>query len=305
MHSSGKTIVLIAGDYRAQIVSVGAGIAELTHRGRHLTVPHLPEEMPPAHLGKVLLPWPNRIVNGNYRYQDVRYALPLNDRDGNSAIHGLLAWREWQIGAQSATSVTLSAFLPPSYGYPFMLASEVTYRLDPAAGLHVEIASRNIGNGPAPYGVGAHPYITCDLAPVDECRLTLPAAQIYCPAAARLSAVDTEALDFLTPRQIGDTRIDHTFKAPASAWQVTLAGKTLTTFLRSDQPWLQVYTGEKLQRAGLAVEPMSCPPDAFNSGVDLLSLPPRASHHLFFAIGCEQAHQPQQINNNKINGLPH
>jgi galactose mutarotase-like enzyme len=36
MHSGGKTIQLQAGHYQAKIVTVGAGLAELTHRGRHL-----------------------------------------------------------------------------------------------------------------------------------------------------------------------------------------------------------------------------------------------------------------------------
>lgn len=287
MHSGGKTVVLIAGDYRAQIVSVGAGIAELTHQGRHLTVPHQPEAIPPAHLGKVLLPWPNRIVNGSYCWQGARYLLPLNDRDGNNAIHGLLAWQEWQVSDQSASRVTLKAFLPPSYGYPFALLSEATFQLNATTGLQVDIVSTNIGNTPAPYGVGAHPYITCDLAPLDQCWLTLPAKQIYCPATTQLSDAGASAVNFLTPRRIGDTCIDLTFKAGTSDWQVTLAGKGMTTWLRAHQPWLQIYTGEKLHRAGLAVEPMSCPPDAFNTGTDLISLLPGASHALVFTIGCE------------------
>lgn len=56
MHSGGKTILLTAGDYRAQIVTVGAGLAGLTYQDRHLVIPHDPAEMPMAHLGKVLIP---------------------------------------------------------------------------------------------------------------------------------------------------------------------------------------------------------------------------------------------------------
>ncbi|MDA4179127.1 aldose epimerase, partial [Escherichia coli] len=81
--------------------------------------------------------------------------------------HGLLAWRDWQISELTATSVTLTAFLPPSYGYPFMLASQVVYSLNARTGLSVEIASQNIGTVTAPYGVGIHPYLTCNLTSVD------------------------------------------------------------------------------------------------------------------------------------------
>jgi aldose 1-epimerase len=43
--------------------------------------------------------------------------------------------------------------------------------------------------------------------------------------------------------------------------------------------WLQVFTGDSLPLAsrrtsGIAVEPMTCPPDAFSSGDDLLVLEP-------------------------------
>ncbi len=58
MHCSGQTVSLAAGDYHATIVTVGAGLAELTFQGCHLVIPHKPEEMPLAHLGKVLIPWP-------------------------------------------------------------------------------------------------------------------------------------------------------------------------------------------------------------------------------------------------------
>ena len=42
MHSGGKTIQLQAGQYQAKIVTVGAGLAELTYRGRHIVMPHKP-----------------------------------------------------------------------------------------------------------------------------------------------------------------------------------------------------------------------------------------------------------------------
>ncbi|MCV5856723.1 aldose epimerase, partial [Escherichia coli] len=82
-------------------------LAELTFQGCHLVIPHKPEEMPLAHLGKVLIPWPNRIANGCYRYQGQEYQLPINEHGSKAAIHGLLAWRDWQISELTATSVTL------------------------------------------------------------------------------------------------------------------------------------------------------------------------------------------------------
>ncbi|CCJ90546.1 Sugar-1-epimerase YihR [Cronobacter turicensis 564] len=141
-------------------------------------IPHPPEAMPLAHLGKVLMPWPNRIADGRFTFAGQTLTPAINDRVGNTAIHGLLAWHNWAIREQSPTHVVLSAFLPPTYGYPFMLTADVTYQLDEDAGLRVRIAGTNAGDAPAPYGVGLHPYLTCNLHVIDACELTLPAAEM-------------------------------------------------------------------------------------------------------------------------------
>ncbi|MGL5700810.1 MAG: aldose-1-epimerase [Kluyvera sp.] len=291
MHSSGKTIQLQAGHYQAKIVTVGAGLAELTHDGRHVVIPHKPEEMPQAHLGKVLIPWPNRVVNGCYQHNGKTFQLAVNDPISHTAIHGLLAWRDWQINQQSASEVSLMIFLPPSYGYPFSLLVEVTYRLDERQGLDVFITTLNIGSQSAPYGAGAHPYLTCDLENIESCTLTLPADEVFNLDTQEINRVEHTALDFTTPRLIAATQIDNTFKPSAfgDEWEVSVfsASKKMTTYLRCDQPWLQVYSGEKLHRLGLAVEPMTCPPDAFNSGISLISLAPGEMHRLHFLIGAE------------------
>lgn len=280
MHSGGKTIHLQAGHYQAKIVTVGAGLAELMNRGRHIVIPHKPEEMPQAHLGKVLVPWPNRVADGSYQHNGKTFQLAVNDPISHTAIHGLLAWRDWQINQQSASEVSLMIFLPPSYGYPFALVSEVIYRLGADCGLHVFIRTQNVGDEIAPYGAGAHPYLTCNLHPIDGCELTLPASEETCGER-----------DFTTPRLIAQTTIDHTFRTlpPDAEWEVRITSQSqnMSTILRSHQPWLQIYTGEKLARRGLAVEPMTCPPDAFNSGISLIHLAPGEAHQMHFLIGSE------------------
>ncbi|MBJ3593665.1 aldose-1-epimerase [Salmonella enterica subsp. enterica serovar Saintpaul] len=281
MHNGGITIQLKSGAYQAKIVTVGAGLAELTRHGRHVVIPHKPEEMPLAHLGKVLIPWPNRITNGCYQHHGKSLQLAVNDPISHTAIHGLLAWRDWQINHQSASEVSLTIFLPPSYGYPFALISEVIYRLEATCGLHVFIHTKNVGDETAPYGAGAHPYLTCNLQRIDDCELTLPVCDV----------ISHGERDFATPRFIAQTTLDHTFKAPfpEAEWEVRLTNpaQKMSTYLRSHQPWLQVYSGEKLARRGLAVEPMTCPPDAFNSGVSLIHLAPGETHQMHFLIGSE------------------
>lgn len=109
MHCSGQTVSLAAGDYHATIVTVGAGLAELTFQGCHLVIPHKPEEMPLAHLGKVLIPWPNRIANGCYRYGPVNKALVATNKPMSPGRPTAKKMRAATITGLSSHSLRLSA----------------------------------------------------------------------------------------------------------------------------------------------------------------------------------------------------
>ena len=93
--ASGREVSLTAGDYRARIVTVGAGLAGLTYRGHELIIPHSVDECPPAYLGKVLMPWPNRIAEGTYSWEGTSYDLPVNEHAFGTSLHGFVAFQEW------------------------------------------------------------------------------------------------------------------------------------------------------------------------------------------------------------------
>ena len=167
---------------------------------------------------------------------------------------------------------------------------DVTYRLDSQSGLHVTVNAANKGTRPAPWGTGQHPYLAVPTPTVDDCELTLPADR-WLPADERgipsgtPDDVTGTGLDFRTPRKLGDTRLDHAFtglrrEPDGMAW-VRLSAGGATTGLWADEGyrWLQVFTGDALEtthrRTALAVEPMTCPPNAFVSGEDLLVLQPK------------------------------
>ena len=54
--------------------------------------------------------------------------------------------------------------------------------------------------------------------------------------------------------------------------------------ITADTPWVQVYSGEQVSRRGVAIEPMTCPPDAFNSHTDLVALEPGQTHSMTVGI---------------------
>ena len=285
--ASGREIVLQAGDYEARIVTVGAGLAGLRYRGHDLVVPHGVGECPPGYLGKVLMPWPNRVAGGSYSWEGTSYDLPVDEPTFGTSLHGFVTFQEWEIAEADSSSVLLHTLIAARYSYPWTLAVSTRYSLDSDAGLTVELSATNIGEGTAPYGVGFHPYLAVDGLPADELELENPAAIIYeandsmIPVAAH--DVASFGLDFHSPAIIGTSRLDHAFAGlPEGTWAMTLRDPAsgVGVSLSSDARWLQVYSADYIGRVGVAVEPMSCPPNAFNSGPDVVALGAGETHTL-------------------------
>lgn len=293
-----------AGDYQATITELGAGLRRLTYQGQPLITDYPADELPPAAAGQLLLPWPNRVDRGSYEFGGATYQLELSEAARGNAIHGLTRWANWAPDRHDQAEITLAEVLHGRPGYPFCLELSVTYRLDAASGLRVTVSARNVGSRPAPYGTGSHPYLTAGQPLIDECELELPAT-LWLPADDRgipsggPEDVTGTPFDFRSARPIGDTSMDHALtglarQAGGRAW-ARLAGRDLRVSLWAGPgyDWLQVFTGDGLpagqRRRALAIEPMTCPPNAFASGDGLITLAPAdAVSHTWGieALGC-------------------
>ena len=278
-----------AGDYSATVTREGAGLASLTHRRRDLVLPHDPLQSPVGFNGRVLIPWPNRIAGGTYTFQGETHHLPVTEPDRNTALHGLQCWTNWELVRQEDDSVELRTLTGPVPGYPFRLSTSVVYELGADRGLSVTIATRNIGEEPAPYGTGTHSYLTCDGAPIERCVLRVPASEVALTDDSLIpiglkSAIGTE-FDLRDGVLLDGVSLDDAFtglqlEPDSKTWQVWLEDtKTrMKVVLECDEPWLQLFTAEPQGRRGVAVEPMTCPPNAFNSGEDLVVFLPEEDH---------------------------
>ena len=291
---SGQQLRIAAAGYQADIASVGATLRTLTHEGRDLVIPFDADVVRPAYRGATLAPWPNRIVDGAYSFDGVAHQLALTEPDRGQALHGLVAWQNFAVQDTAEDRVLLAAVIEPQTGYPFRVEVEVEYRVD-ADGLHQRVTGRNLGADAAPWGTGPHPYLTAGDDRIDTSELLLPASAVLTVTDERLSPVAVEPIDahpgwdFRTSRQIGDTFIDHAFtdltRAADGSCAVVLRGASgagVEMVWDARCPWVQVHTADlpdqRLSRRGLAVEPMTCPPDAFNSGTDLVVIEAGAEH---------------------------
>ena len=290
---SGHDINLRAGAYTAHVVSVGAALASLTFNGRDVTLPFDPNVLTKGYFGKTLAPWPNRITEATYTWNGERMDVPRNEIETGAALHGLVSWTDWTVVHSDSDSATMSTFLPPQYGYPFALDLSVTYALSAERGLSITIYAKNVGSEPAPYGCSHHPYITIGQQSIDAMTLTVPAGKVFDVdkrlAPVELKDVEDLDLDFRSGRLIGSQSVDHAFtELPDGTWQVSLCDEGGSSVsVTSDAPWVQVYSGDQQGRIATAVEPMTCPPDAFNSGIDLIVLEPGEDYSMTFMISAD------------------
>lgn len=292
---SGRQLRITAGGYEAVIVSVGASLRRLRHEGRDLVVPFEADEVRPNYRGTTLAPWPNRVVDGRYSFAGTEHQLPLTEPERGQALHGLLAWAEFVDRAVETDRVVLVAVIEPQAGYPFRVEVETEYRMG-TDGLTQTVTARNLGTDAAPWGTGPHPYLVAGPGRVDDWTLALPASEVLTVTPDRLSPIAVEPVsrhpewDFRAPRQVGDVFIDHAFTGLSrrdGVAEVRLAtgdGSGVAMTWDERCPWVQIHTADASGRAGLAVEPMTCPPDAFNSGDDLIVLEPDAAHAASWSI---------------------
>jgi aldose 1-epimerase len=285
---SGDQFEIAAGDYRAVVTECGGGLRVLEHGGRPLVAGFGEDEMSSAGRGQLLMPWPNRIGDGAYSFDGHGLQLPLSEPARRNATHGLVRWAAWAPEEHTASSVSLHYRLMAQTGYPWTLDVRVRYDLS-TDGLTVTQTATNLGDRPAPYASGAHPYLSVGPGPVDEWELTVPAS-VRLVSDDRQLPVGVEDVtgtpyDFRAARPIRDLVLDHAFGdlartedgvATAVVRDPTV-GRGIALWVDRHHQWLMVFSaddGWAVPRQALAIEPMTAPPDAFRSGDDLLVLAP-------------------------------
>jgi aldose 1-epimerase len=285
---SGEQFEIRWRDQRAVIVEVGGGVREFTAGERPVLDPYPVGAMADGGHGIQLIPWPNRLADGRYRFDGTDYQVALTEPSKHNAIHGFLRWRSWHPAEQTDDRVVMAIRLYPLQGYPFTLDVEISYQLSDA-GLTVTTTVTNAGERACPYGSGAHPYLSPGSGPIDEATLQFEAGRRILTDDRQLPAgtepVAGSAFDFRNGRRLGDLSIDHAFTDlgrdnQGRSW-VHLTGsdgRRSDFWLDEHYPYVQLYTGDTLgpdrRRQGLGTEPMTCPPNAFQTGEGVIRLEP-------------------------------
>jgi aldose 1-epimerase len=288
---TGEQFELSFGSQSAVVVEVGGGLRTYSVDGREVLDGYGTGEVAPSGRGQVLVPWPNRIQDGSYEFDGRRHQLPLTEPERGNAIHGLVRWAPWRAAEREPARIVMEHVVYPQPGYPFTLGLGVEYELG-EAGLSVRTTATNLGADSCPYGCGQHPYLKLGNRTVDTLELRAPGGRVLTHDERDLPAgaepVDGTEFDFRAGRPIGGTKLDNAFASlerdEDGRARVRLRdpgdGAELTLWVDEGYGFLMLYTGDDrpdVNRRSLAVEPMTCPPNAFRSGDSLVRLEPGES----------------------------
>ena len=289
---SGEQHELRHGDQVVVVTEVGATLRAYSAGGLDVLDGFSVDEPSSAGRGQVLAPWPNRLDGGRYEFDGRPGAAAIDEPELGNAIHGLVRWLPWLLASKRDDHVALRCVLHPQPAYPWRLELSLEYRLV-ADGLEVVARAMNASAEAAPFGIGFHPYLTVGI-PVDDVRLTIPASRRLTTDDRALPIGEADVagteFDFGVGRSVEVTRLDTCFTGlgrgsdgrSRARLESADGGRGVDVWAEEVFGYLQVYTGDTLEpasrrRQAVAIEPMTCPPNAFASGVDVIRLDPGAS----------------------------
>nr|WP_210728513.1 aldose 1-epimerase family protein [Cellulomonas septica] len=293
---TGTQHTLTRGDARVVVAAVGASLREYTVGGVDVVLPFAETESAPAFSGAVLAPWPNRLTDGEYAFDGTDYEVPVTEHARRTALHGLVAYVAFAASEHTADRLVLEHTIVPTPGYPWSVHLAVAYTLDDD-GLRIEVTATNVDATAAPYGIGFHPWLSPGDATVDACTLQVD-ADVHVTVDDRLLPTGTEPVsgtfDLRTAVPLRGVELDDAWvgltRDDAGLSWIHLGrpdGRTVAMWADDSFVAWQVCTGDgipRLDRRGVAAEPMTCVADAFRTGTDLVRLEPGASHRVAWGL---------------------
>ncbi|NIH78354.1 aldose 1-epimerase family protein [Amycolatopsis viridis] len=287
---TGQQFEITRGNARAVVTEIGAGLRAFEISGVPYLETFAEDAAPPKGAGQILLPWPNRTKGAEWTYHGEPQRLEVTEEARGNAIHGLTRYRPWTLVEHAESSITFEIEVPRQPGWPVPLQARITYDLAPRE-LTVTHEIRNEGSSAIGVGVGAHPYFRIGDVPTDELTLTLPATRVrpyvadqQLPYGDERDTAGTE-YDFQKGRLLAEVDLDTAFGGLVAAEDgrfhhvLSRGDRSVEVWAGPDFRWVQVFTPADLTGRGraVAIEPMTCPADALNSGTDLIELAPGGS----------------------------
>jgi len=236
------------------------------------------EDYKATYKSSVLFPFPNRIKDGAYEFKGANYRFPVNEPAVNNAIHGLVYNKEFEVSATRSDQENASVALMyrsdgNEKGFPFPFELILTYTIDSSGNLSLQFDIKNTGENVFPYGLGWHPYFLAD--DLDHSRLSFPSKEFYVCDERSLPVKTTDS-PLPENFEMASKKFDDAYSLHAGECTFESDAYALTlAFHGPDESYLQVYTPP--HGKSIALEPMTCIANSFNSKLGLRELLPGTS----------------------------
>ena len=284
-YATGRQYELRRGDALAVVTELAAGLRLYSRGGTQLTESYGDAEISPGAAGITLAPWANRVEDGLWYLNGKKQQLDITEVSRKNASHGLLRNASYELVDESEFSVTLEAAVFPQHGYPFLLRHRVRYELAADLGLVVRQVLINDSQEPAPFVLGAHPYLRLGDVPSEELTVTVHAGTRLVTD-ERLIPRSTEPVagdfDLRAGRPVGSLDLDSAYtdlEFDAGVARHTLSapdGRSVSLWQDDNCGYVHVFVTTEFpgRTKAVAIEPMTGPANAFNSGDGLRWLDP-------------------------------
>lgn len=248
--------------------------------------------------GVALYPYVNRLDAGRYRFNQRDYQFPINEPAFDNSLHGFLMSITPEIhdlveNEDSAAVTLIYRYDGSNPGYPFSAEIHLNYHLNDSDGLTLTFTVKNLHRDIVPVGIGWHPYFTLG-EKVDDLKLKLPRVKRVEVNERLLPTGNVHHFDdFEKLSRIGERNLDDCMQLSESSadivntvlwsdakqlglevWQDCKTSKQQTPEIHGKFPYVQVFIPP--DRQSIAIEPVSCSINAFNTGEDLVYLEPNA-----------------------------
>jgi aldose 1-epimerase len=218
-----------------------------------------------------LVPFPGRIDNAVFRFDDRTHVLPKNFPPEPHAIHGFGWQTPWRVETETENCAEM-VHTHAGDVWPWPYTARQTFSLD-ALTMTLEMSVTNTGQTPMPAGLGWHPYF-----PSEGAEIQASVSGIWHGHGAGGPVKLVEGEDLRLPRPAQDLALDHAFSSSACQTGINWPDKNLAITMDSAPArHLVVYTPKG--KPHFCVEPLTQTPNAVNMGLPeeitgLQTLPP-------------------------------
>ncbi|QDW31340.1 aldose 1-epimerase family protein [Arthrobacter sp. KBS0702] len=294
-YASGRQYELRRGDALAIVTELAAGLRLYSRAGVQLTESYGDDQISPGAAGITLAPWANRVEDGLWYLDGKKQQLDITEVSRNNASHGLLRNASYELVDETEFSVTLEAAVFPQHGYPFLLRHRVRYELEGDLGLTVRQTLVNDSQSPAPFVLGAHPYLRLGEVPSEDLTVTV-SGRTRLVTDDRLIPRGTEPVggdfDLRSGREIDGLVLDCAYTDldfDGGVARSTLRapdGRSVSLWQDEHCRYVHVFVTDTFpgRTRAVALEPMTGPANAFNSGDGLAWLPAGESFTMSWGI---------------------